>query len=491
MSVQIFLQGKILGIDEFLQSPASILESDAAADGELLLLGRARYITLLSEVLPRALLAELGLSKILLGSSGGGQFLVVLPSEVRSEAENFLSAAANEIDERSAGHLKLVSALTENLGDWSVVRRRLTEAMQARRGASGYGIGPSTFTPFTAIPVSAGGSYFIADLAAELSAAEFVGWSPEAPGVVLPRAGKYSWSLTGSQSVDVIPFASHAAPSDDGSRAADRAVLARRAKGRPGWGVLRGDVDSLGVRLRRLQTIEEHVQLSVMYKQFFAGEIELLCSLPDYWRKVSVIFTGGDDFAIYGSWDALIPLAREIQRLFHRFSEENLKDFPGPEGKTVTMAIALAPDPDASLTSVYEDAGFRLELAKSSDKDCIHLFGRTLEWRQLAAAADLRETITRMAEELDSPQRFLAELAALYRKPSVVADESAGGEARFRKPWRIYRRLNLAVGEPKARELQKLRNQLTNEMLAKSFAQVKLRPGGRVALEWARLLTEV
>jgi hypothetical protein len=28
-------------------------------------------------------------------------------------------------------------------------------------------------------------------------------------------------------------------------------------------------------------------------------------------------------------------------------------------------------------------------------------------------------------------------------------------------------------------------------MLAKSFAQVKLRPGGRVELDWARLLTEV
>ena len=50
---------------------------------------------------------------------------------------------------------------------------------------------------------------------------------------------------------------------------------------------------------------------------------------------------------------------------------------------------------------------------------------------------------------------------------------------------------HMAVGEPKAREIQKLRNQLTNEMLAKSFAQVKLRPGGRVALDWARLLTEV
>ena len=46
------------------------------------------------------------------------------------------------------------------------------------------------------------------------------------------------------------------------------------------WGVLRGDVDNFGIRIRRVQTIEEHVQLSVLYKQFFAGELEVLCSMP-------------------------------------------------------------------------------------------------------------------------------------------------------------------------------------------------------------------
>ena len=107
----------------------------------------------------------------------------------------------------------------------------------------------------------------------------------------------------------------------------------RRAQGRSVWGVLRGDVDNFGVRLRRVHNIEEHVPLSVLYKQFFAGELEVLCSMPEFWRKVSIIYSGGDDFAVYGSWDALIALAREVQRLFHRFTEENLKDYPGRRGQ--------------------------------------------------------------------------------------------------------------------------------------------------------------
>jgi CRISPR-associated protein Csm1 len=49
--------------------------------------------------------------------------------------------------------------------------------------------------------------------------------------------------------------------------------------------VLRGDVDNFGLRLRRVNSIEEHVPLSVLYKQFFAGELEVICSCPSSGRR--------------------------------------------------------------------------------------------------------------------------------------------------------------------------------------------------------------
>src|SRR5450755_562513 len=129
MSEQILLQGKILGIEEFLLSrPGGAMP--ARSNGEELLAGRSQWITLLCEVLPRALLTELGLARVLLGSSGGGQFLLVLPGEFREAAENFLTSAAREIGVLSGGYLKLLWSVTENLGDWSVVRKRLNEELQ-------------------------------------------------------------------------------------------------------------------------------------------------------------------------------------------------------------------------------------------------------------------------------------------------------------------------------------------------------------------------
>src|SRR5258706_12150072 len=185
MSLQIFLQGKLLGIEEFLYSPTQ-------NDHDQVFTGRSHWIALLSEVLPRALLAELGLAKILLGSSGGGQFLVVLPEEARIPAEAFLESAASEIAALSDSSLKLIWSLTENLGDWSDVRRRLTEQMDHRRGTPGFEAAPAQVS-------AESHDYFAGHLGMRLRDAEAASWSPETPGRILIGQGKHTWRLPGSR----------------------------------------------------------------------------------------------------------------------------------------------------------------------------------------------------------------------------------------------------------------------------------------------------
>ncbi len=484
MPEQILLQGKILGTEEFLLAGAAEGRSVRSA-GEDLLAGKSQWITLLCEVLPRALLAELGLARILLGSSGGGQFLLVLPGEQRDAADHFLRAAAAQIAELSSGRVSLVWAVTPNLGDWAIIRRRLNDELQGKTNAPLHQIGSAAFQPFVTPAGNSADQYFAKELGAKVREASTLGWSPENPGKVIAGAGKHTWNVSSKLSPDGIMLARHAAPSDDGKQAAPVQTLGRRAQGRSNWGVLRGDVDNFGLRLRRVHSIEEHVPLSVLYKQFFAGELEVLCSLPEFWRKVSIIYSGGDDFAVYGSWDALIALAREVQRLFHRFTEENLKEYPGAEGKTISMAIALAPEMYYPLAAVYEEAGRNLELAKAVDKDCIYLLGRILEWRHLNDAAELKDTVTRLIHDFRMSKQFLYQLRSFYRR------DAYGEHPDVQRTWRFQRRFNRILSGTRDREFQKLRAHLIGEMIGKKSAEVKLRPAGLVALEWARLVTEV
>ena len=482
--MQIFLEGQLLGVDECLLAPAT-------RDPDRVFMGRSHWISLLSEVLPRALLAELGLAKILLGSSGGGRFLILLPEESRTAADAFLEAAAAEIATLSAGALRLIWSITENLGDWSDVRRRLRDGLDRRRGAPVPGPEIPQAAVAEADPATEG--YFIEQLGYPLRDAESAGWSPETPGRVLTAGGKQRWAL--GAAADAIPMARHTAPSEDGREPAASAVLAERAAGVQTWGVLRGDVDNVAIRIQRAQTIEEHIQLSVMYKQFFAGELEVLCSMPEFWRKVTVIYSGGDDFAVYGAWDALVGLAGEMERLFRRFAAEALKDFAGPEGKTISMALSLAPSVDASLGAVFEEAGQRLEAAKSADKDCIWLLGRTLEWKQFAEASALKDSLIRMVAEFGCSPQYIRDLCGIYRETQTRMSKRQARKMGGERPWRYHRRIRriLHASRESSREradFQKARTALIADLIGRSAITVKLRPAGRVALEWARLAAE-
>src|SRR5579864_7990623 len=153
MPEQILLQGNILGTEEFLLAGSAEGRSARSA-GEDLMAGRSQWITLLCEVLPRALLAELGLARILLGSSGGGQFLLVLPGEVREAAEVFLDAAARQISDLSSGIVRLTWAVTDEL--------------LGKRNAPLDTIGPAAFQPYTAPAAGAVDQYFARELGAKV-----------------------------------------------------------------------------------------------------------------------------------------------------------------------------------------------------------------------------------------------------------------------------------------------------------------------------------
>lgn len=461
--MQVFLQGKLLGIDPFVKQ---------AGEGFADLAGRCLYASILAETVPRVLLDRLGLSRQLLGSSGAGQFLVVLTDESLPAAHEFLVDVTTKLQAATGGALRLAWAATENLGGWTDVRKRLQEGMARWRGLNALDAA-AAFAPLAEMPAPP--EY--AQLFRELPESLQLKWSGEGP--FLLEAGG-----------EALPLAHHTALSEAGPGAAEPAEFAARAAGRPVWGVLRGDVDQFEARLRRCATIEEHLQVSMFYRQFFSGEVQVLCSQGEFWQKVTVLYTGGDDFAVAGAWDALLGFAREMERLFKMSAEEFLKDYAGPEGKTLSMAISLAPGDGASPVAVLSEAGQRLEVAKSAGRDLIDVFGRTLDWKNFTEAAEIRGMMTRLVEEFGCSPQFLGELGAFYRETDRVL-QSKAARARQERPWRFHRRLTRVLESPvRQKEFQKARNALLAEFMGRRQAHVKLRPAGRVALEWARLAQE-
>ncbi|MBV8866806.1 MAG: hypothetical protein JO210_15535 [Acidobacteriaceae bacterium] len=486
MSLQVFLQAQLLGAEVFL---ATQLSEQAETTNDLL--GRCAWLTLLCEVLPRALLAELKLSRMLLGSSSAEQFLLVLGEEDIPRANEFLVRASDAIAHLSMNALRLVWVSTENLGSWTVVRKRLEDAISAKICCPlpiENGNAQDAFAPFNANSKVAAQSFF-SGFADGLISASAVAWSGDSPGLLSWDSGAHTFPLSEHSSVeeDGILFPRRIAMDDEGVEPASPAILADRADGACKWGILRGDVDHFELQLRRAASIEEHIHLAALIKEFFAGELAVLCALPDFWRKVTVLYRGGDDFAVAGSWDALILLSRELQRVFEKFVEQHLASLPGVEAKSISMALTIAPDLDHSASVLFAEAGVQLQATKSSELGSIYLFGRALEWKRLSDAEELKSSLVRLVREFRCPPDYLKDLAAVYREAFSARAGRRAKTARIDKPWRTYMRLSRVIPPAGGKEQNNVRNAVIKDLIGKRTAGIKLRPSARVSLEWARL----
>lgn len=484
MSQQVFLQAQLLGAEQFLSSPASE-QHDQVAE----MTGRCAWLTLLCEVLPRALLAELKLSRMLLGSSSSEQFLLVLAEEDVSRANELLTRASEAIGHLSGDTLHLIWASTENLGAWPVARKRLDDALEAGifNSIENNSALENIFAPFSESVQHVDHSYFSA-LAEKLPGASSVGWSREEPAHLAWDQGDHTWPLADESrdEPDVIMFPRRFAMNATGNAPCSLAELAARAEGVPRWAVLRGDVDQFDARLRHAASVEEHIHFSTLLKGFFAGELSLLCTLGDFWQKVTLLYRGGDDFAAIGSWDALLQLARELHRVFETFTERNAQSFPSLEGKTISMALAIAPEAGTSLIDTFEEAGAQLRKSKTAEAGTFYVFGRSVEWKHFGEAEELKASLMRLVREFRYSPSYISDLASVYREAFSTPGIRRSKPVRVAKPWRTYMRVSQVIPQPRGKEANALRNQVIENLVGRRHAGFKLRPSARIGLEWAR-----
>ncbi len=113
--------------------------------------------------------------------------------------------------------------------------------------------------------------------------------------------------------------------------------FAEKSEGIKRIAVLRADVDNLGttfvygfgdrVNLSRTATLSG--QLSLFFKFYInailqKGHYNVFGAKGNSSRAVSIVYSGGDDLFLVGSWDDLIEAAMDIQEEFRRFSCGNL-----------------------------------------------------------------------------------------------------------------------------------------------------------------------
>lgn len=196
---------------------------------------------------------------------------------------------------------------------------------------------------------------------------------------------------------------------DNGSR--DFKDFADSALGISRMGVLRMDVDNLGeifIRglnfgkkdgdgkqasmgsLSRVATVSRQLHL------FFAGYLHRI--LDDY-PQSQIIYAGGDDVFIIGSWNELPDVAQKIRSEFSRYCGTN-------PCFTLSGGIAMVGG-RYPISRAAELAGQAEEQAKhlqrgQKEKDALSFLETAIGWESFAEAIHLRDTLLKIVEKTSS-----------------------------------------------------------------------------------------
>ncbi|TEU17241.1 MAG: type III-A CRISPR-associated protein Cas10/Csm1 [Anaerolineales bacterium] len=187
--------------------------------------------------------------------------------------------------------------------------------------------------------------------------------------------------------------------------------LAEASKGIKRLGILRMDVDSLGLvfseGLGERASISRVATLSFLMQLFFEGWLGRIC---DEWPlskeghgKLYLTYAGGDDLFLVGAWDAMPEVAWSIQQDFADFVGGNQNVTISAGISLVTKKFPIYQAAEMAHVALDDQAKrtVRLRDGQQVAKDAISFLGKPLGWEDFEVAQQMKELLRGLLKSAD------------------------------------------------------------------------------------------
>lgn len=186
-------------------------------------------------------------------------------------------------------------------------------------------------------------------------------------------------------------------------------------------GVLRMDVDNLGLIFQKgipaeRATLSRYAALSRSFDYFFSGYLNTI------WREVDpdhsfIIYSGGDDVFIVGSWDVAIKLAERIKRDFTEYTCGN-PAFSLSGG--VAILSPKYPIMKGAEESAEEEKAAKNHVCQTLSKNAISFMGMPLNWdKEFPVVKALKDELYSLLKEEELPKSFISKLIIHYTNANI------------------------------------------------------------------------
>lgn len=177
-------------------------------------------------------------------------------------------------------------------------------------------------------------------------------------------------------------------------------------------GVLRMDVDNLGSIFQtgfssEGANLSRYYTLSRSFDYFFSGYLNTI------WKEIApdksfIIYSGGDDVFIVGSWEITIKIAKRIREDFKEFTCEH-NDFSLSGG--IAILPSKYPIMRGAKESEQEEHNAKNHLCKGKRKNAISFLNMPLNWdEELPQVETLMNKIVHLIETSILPKSFISKI---------------------------------------------------------------------------------
>ena len=196
------------------------------------------------------------------------------------------------------------------------------------------------------------------------------------------------------------------------------------------WGVLRMDVDNLGLLFRegfgKSASISLTANLSLMLRLFFESCLPEFAQ-GDLQNHLYIQYAGGDDLFVVGSWDALPEFGKNIRQSFYEYTCGNPK-------LTISGGIALA-DAGSPIDQIANQAGEAEHQAKSlrPEKNAISFLNQAMDWDSFIISSDEARKIATGIKSNRLPRNLIHAILSLHDQLNEARLEAKRNDTRVPK----------------------------------------------------------
>jgi CRISPR/Cas system-associated protein Cas10 (large subunit of type III CRISPR-Cas system) len=277
-------------------------------------------------------------------------------------------------------------------------------------------------------------------------------------------------------------------PKDDKGNPLDFDYIARLSEGDNKLAALKIDVDKLGY-LFQGRSQEEYRILSSRINDFFDRQLLDLFTDLKIENNIYVVFVGGDDCFLIGSWDKILLLALEMHAKFVSFQNALKKDLPQLPKMEITFSagIIIVP-PKYPMIRLVEEAEGALYDAKINGRNSVSIFGHVLSWKDFKRSSEVAIQLKELVKEKGESKSLINRVKSSDIGYLSLQHDAEKGKINIPKVWRLKYYLRNVKPENDI-EINKLFKEyeeaLLNAVTGKSSTNPLTFP---LAARWAELL---